>query len=673
MARTRISLTGALVLASLVALSLAGSTGAAAAAPSPAAVVDDPLKRAECPVEVPSEHADRVTCHVLVVPERRTDEADPEKTLRLPVAVIESRAAEAAADPLVFPTSGGPGGGTLDSLWYFLDYADWVGDRDIILIEQRGDALAGPTLNCPELDTAHLIVDGVLLTGSEAAARRAEQVRACHERLTAEGIDLGAYTSAESVTDLADLRAALEYDMWNLYGVSYGSRLAMTVMRDRPEGLRSVILDGAYPPNVNWFESLPTGFMSALDALLGACAAAADCEEVYPELEQSLESLLDSAAQTPIPVVVDSPADGSPVRLDIGDTELTGGLFDALYDPNVVRVLPFLIDQLARGNTDSVLPLAQRSVDFRDRFTEGLELSVDCAEEAPFNDDARIAEAMAADPILEHFAVRETFREDCATWAVPPLSEIENQAVASSIPTLIMTGGYDPVTPLAFAEAAAEQLSAHHLFEFPTMSHGSVWQNWVDGCPASIAEQFLRDPSVPPVSSCIAAMPPTDFLTTEDIHPTTAFYRLNSDVLEGREPIQIGIAVLTIAVLAGTLVYGLVYGIAWLIRRRGAAPAATVLVAATASALYLAFAAALAQVMLNTDPLILAFGIPPAALALSLIPIVAVAVTILLTIVVVRAWIGGDGALLHRVLLSVSTAASILFAAWLIARGLLIL
>ena len=136
----------------------------------PAATVDATLTRGGCPVDVPAEHADRVTCGVLVVPESRAAESDPEKTH--PAAGRRHREPQSddpAEDPLVFPTAGGPGGGSFGALWYSLDYADWAADdRDIILIEQRGDALAEPSLDCPELDAEHLIVDGVLLTGAEA-------------------------------------------------------------------------------------------------------------------------------------------------------------------------------------------------------------------------------------------------------------------------------------------------------------------------------------------------------------------------------------------------------------------------------------------------------------------------------------------------------------------------
>ena len=204
------------------------------------------------------------------------------------------------------------------------------------------------------------------------------------------------------------------------------------------------------------------------------------------------------------------------------DTDLVGGLFDALYDADLVRVLPYLIDRLARGDAEAAVPLAQRNIDLADRPSEGLNLSVDCAEEAPFNDDERIAAALAADPILAHYAlVRRTSARTARVWAVPALPEIENAPVASAIPTLLTTGGYDPVTPARFAEVTAEPLAARYIYTFPGQGHGAVWTNWVDDCAAqrSRSSSCATRPT-PPDASCIDAISPTDFLTDEDIQPT---------------------------------------------------------------------------------------------------------------------------------------------------------
>jgi pimeloyl-ACP methyl ester carboxylesterase len=613
-----------------------------------------------------------VRCGALIVPERRGEGADPERTLRLPFVVIESLSAEPAPDPLVFPTSGGPGGGSLSALWYFLDHADWAGDRDIIVIEQRGDLAAEPTLDCPELHVAERVEDGALVTGAAADAQRRAQLEACRARLVEEGVDVTAYTSTASAADLADLRAALEYDQWNLYGVSYGARLAMTVMRDQPAGLRAVILDGAYPPNVNRFEQTPAGLRAAVDRLLVDCAADAECDERYPDLDRSLQKAFDRVEESPVTVEVKSPGDRAPVRVEVGDQELAQGLFDAFYDAGLVRVLPFLIDQVAQGADEVILPLAQQSIDVADHFAEGLDLSIECAEEAPFNDDALIDEAYAADDLVRHLDQGD-LRSDCEVWAVPALGAGENQPVSSAIPTLLAVGGYDPITPLPWSEAAATGLSQRYLYEFPTMGHGAVWANGSEPCPAQIAAEFLTEPTVEPDSSCIARMPAIDFVTTADIDPTSAVYRLDSDLLRDRDPVQIGITVLLLLLLLGTVVYGVVYGLQWLARRRGEAPSGAVAAASAAAGLNLVFVGALALVMFNADPIVLAFGLPPGFWPLLLLPFLALATTLILIGLLVRAWMQRDSSLGHRVALSVAALALMGFAAWLLSRGLLTL
>ena len=66
---------------------------------------------------------------------------------------------------------------------------------------------------------------------------------ACHDRLVDDGVALDSYNTAENAADIADLRVAMGIEEWDLYGVSYGTALALTVLRDHPEGVRSVVLD----------------------------------------------------------------------------------------------------------------------------------------------------------------------------------------------------------------------------------------------------------------------------------------------------------------------------------------------------------------------------------------------------------------------------------------------
>lgn len=657
-----------------VALCAALVAAAVLLSPAPAAVAATGYAPGDCPIEIPAVHAHRVSCGVLTVPEARGGVGDPARELRLPVIRIESTAAEPAADPVVFPTSGGPGGGSISSLRYFLDHADWITDeRDVILVEQRGDVDAQPTLDCPELDTSRMAADGVLPVGTAIQDRYAAGLTQCRERLVAAGVNLSAYTSAASVADLADLRAALGYGEWNLYGVSYGTRLAMTVMRDRPDGLRAVVLDGVYPPNINRFELTPQGFRHSIDWLLEACAADADCDRRYPDLGDSLAAVLERTSKEPIAADVRNPSTGAPLRVEVDDAAVMRGLFSAFYDAGAVRVLPFVIDRLAHGDDGVILPLAQQQIDFQDVLAEGLSLSVECAEEVPFNNPALIEESLQADAVLSHYAGLSWVAADCAIWNVPALPATENGPVSSSVPTLITSGQFDPVTPSAWSEPAAAGLTAAYRYEFPSLGHGAVWSNWYEPCAASVASRFLRDPSTEPDTSCIAEAAPIDFVTTADIHPTAAVYRLNADVLQGRSLWQPAMALTMIIGLAGILVYALGYGVHRMVRRSGDAPDGAVLAAGVAAGADLAFVAALAYVLLRTDPLILGFGLPAAAWPIALLPLVGVVLTLLLCGLLIFAGVRREASSGHVVVLWIAAGVLLLFAAWMLSRGLIAL
>lgn len=560
----------------------------------------------DCPVEIAPKDRPRVRCGTLTVPEDRTGTTGSTRSVILPVVVIRAASSTPRPDPLVFPTNGGPGAGSIGTTDYFLHWADWASiDRDVILVEQRGDKASTPTFNCPELDVATRIRDGKLVPDRGVSLG----VQACHDRLVAEGIDLSAYTSAASAADLADLRTALGYDAWNLYGVSYGSRLALTTMRDRSAGLRAVILDGAYPPNTDQYADEPARFARAVDELLTACEADEACQRAYPNLGSDLITLLDRTEHEPIRVIVKDPATGAPLALDLTDEDIARGLYDALYDADTTRALPYVFDQLARGNSDVAVPLAQNNVAVQDWLAEGLRYSVECAEEVPHAGPARFS----TDPLGRHLGPA-TMREVCAAWAVPATGAIEDEPVRSDIPTLILNGARDPVTPPAQGELAAASLSQHYIFTFPTLGHGSAWQSWFDPCPGTIARAFLADPTREPDSSCIPATPPTRFLTNADIHATPAIYRLNSDVIGPRPPATLALLGLTGVVFLGAVVGSVVC----LARRRSGVrrPA----LALTTGVLNLGFVGGLYAVLASADRLILGFGVPPGARWLSLFP-----------------------------------------------------
>ncbi len=446
-----------------------------------------------CPFAIPGGVA--IECGTLTVPE---DHANPNgRQIHLAVARIYSSSGLAAQPDPVLYLAGGPGEGALREVNTWVNYPIRQ-KRDIILLDQRGTGFSQPVLNCPPMHSY-------------------DDVEACRAQLVGAGIDLSAYNSAQSAADIADLHAALGVRTWNLLGISYGTRLALAVMRDHPEGIRSVILDSVYPPQVNDWEEFATDEVNAFSTLFNACAAVPACNGAYPDLENAFYRTVAQLNSQPI---LYNPTPGSDaVALD-GD-HLVGIVFRALYQthnlPNLPKVIYgvtqgdySLLSQLDAGQLFSHSYLAQ-SAD--QRGAAGMYNSVVCSEEIPFTSyDKALANAEAARPELRDrfvLAVKSAFNT-CAIWSVTPASPIEALPVTSDLPALVLAGKYDPATPVAWSQSAAKTLSHSFFFEFPGTAHGAI-----DGgdCPKNIMLAFLDNPTLPPDSGCIHNMRDVQFVT----------------------------------------------------------------------------------------------------------------------------------------------------------------
>ncbi len=433
-----------------------------------------------------------VDCGYLTVPEDRTN--DSGATIQLAFAILYAHADTVKPDPMIY-LAGGPGGNAVGDLSSWVD-TPYLQDRNLILLDQRGTGYSLPSLNCPE---------------KEDNADDATQ--ACHDRLVSEGIDLQAYNSAENAADVADLRSALGYDEWNLYGVSYGTRLALTIMRDHPEGIRSVVIDSVYPPEVSSWEEYGQNTADEFAKFFQGCASDAGCNGAYPDLEQSFYSTVEQLNNQPASYT-GTDADGNSVDREMSGDEYIDRIFQLLYSSESIPSIPKVMTEVADGNYTALDDLesgAPSDAGFRQSPTdadvsdsEGMNLSVDCQEEVDFMDEAKAIANVPAEPAPLHdnsvSAIQSTF-SDCQIWGVKTADPIETQPVTSDIPTLVVAGEYDPITPAKWAESAASHLPNSFYFLFPGGGHGVIDLN---ECTQGIMQEFLDDPTQEPDGSCVA-------------------------------------------------------------------------------------------------------------------------------------------------------------------------
>jgi pimeloyl-ACP methyl ester carboxylesterase len=481
----------------LLSLILSACTAPPAPTPTAAPTGVPRFEKEDCWFKEPA--SAEVECGYLIVPEDHAQPAGP--TLKLAVARFRSDSGQPAPDPIVY-LEGGPGGSPLRSLVPQFDayLSGLLKKRDLILFDQRGTGYSQPALDCPESRQQALDALPQNLTAAQSEDLSNQALLACHARLVKEGVNLAVFNSAQNAADIASLIEALGLEQVNLYGISYGTRLALTAMRDVPQGIRSVVIDSVFPPQVDLISQLPANGARAFEALFTACTADRACAAAFPDLKPEFFKLVDRLNTTPITMTITLHSGEQKAALINGDG-LIGLVFHALYSTPIIPSIPRLIFDLRDGHYALAAGLQAELLAALDKVSSGMQLSVQCSEEVPFDHSANLEAALKQYPQYGALAAKGQFAF-CSAWGVPTADAQENQPVTSSIPTLIFSGGFDPVTPPAWAELTAKTLEHSYYFNLPRGGHGASLS---EDCPRSILLAFLDDPTSKPEAACIDA------------------------------------------------------------------------------------------------------------------------------------------------------------------------
>jgi pimeloyl-ACP methyl ester carboxylesterase len=438
-------------------------------------------------------------CGYLVVPEDRTQ--PDSRMIRLYAVVVPSVSDNPKPDPLVF-LSGGPGAPAVVSVDHVRGILRPIlQDRDLVAFDQRGVGFSEPALDCPEYEEVALETYGADVSSEDVRERMFDALRACRDRLTEEGAKVSAYTSAAIAADVHDLMEALGYERYNLYGGSYGARLALTVMRDYPDEVRSAVLDSVGPPHEDIFELRAVGAQRALERVFEQCASSETCNERHPDLAETFFSLVEKLEQEPLPVR----ARGRTYQ--VGGDEFVRLVVMGMYDPSGIAGLPNVINRVADGQTSWLASQVDMVLSLSGILWEGMHFSVWCADEVPFNSAEDAAEINAdAHPAIVRGLEADSLPwlvQLCEMWGAAEADAVEDQAVQVDIPALILTGEFDPVTPQDFATSTAQYLEKAQSFVIPGYGHDVVGTS---SCAREIMKQFLDAPEETPDTSCLETL-----------------------------------------------------------------------------------------------------------------------------------------------------------------------
>ena len=436
--------------------------GACSPASGPAATQS--LSLGDCEVEG---HAGAMRCGTLSVPE---DPARPDgRRIDLNIVVIPAVAPDPAQAPL-YEFAGGPGLAVTESaIFYLTDGAAHRQHRDIVLVDQRGTGGSAP-LACPDLADER-----------DRPMFRVDEVAACRERLAREA-DLSQYTTANTVADLQAVRAALGHGPVDLFGISYGTRVALAWIAAEPAAIRTAVLVGTVPDDAHVPLWHARHAQDTLDAVFADCRADAACARAFPTLDADWATLL-----------ARDDFDGPAREAFRGFLQTTPGQ----------RQLPATIAAMAVAGP----PAPPEGAD-GPRYFDGLFLSATCAEDVPWIDDAAVAGAVRGTFLGDYRVVRQ--RAACAVWDVPP-RELRYARADADVPVLFIAGERDYVTPVAWAERVAGRFARGRLVTVPALGHFPAGLANM-GCLDALLLGVAADADLSRLdTACVATMSPPPF------------------------------------------------------------------------------------------------------------------------------------------------------------------
>jgi pimeloyl-ACP methyl ester carboxylesterase len=430
----------------------------------------------------------------------RENRDDPQsKELQLHVARIPALRLKPAADPL-FVISGGPGQAASD---FYLSVSPAFSrirrDRDVVLVDQRGTGRSN------RLDCA-LPPDATDFTAPDPQRLQA-LVRECRASLPG---DPRYYTTSVAVRDLDDVRAALRYEKVNLYGISYGTRVAQHYMRRYAERVRTAILDGAVPAEVALGPEVAIEAQHAIDSALQRCARDAACARQFPQVPEQFIALQEQLRKAPVTVSIPHPLTGVLTTTKLDAARLGAAVRLLTYADETVSTLPLLIHEAQSLHEPQALAAQylriQSSVE--EQVAEGMQFAVVCSEDAPRWEQEHISDAVLAKTYLGT-AFMSGMRAVCADWPRGPVDADFGKPLQSDVPTLMLSGTDDPVTPRRYADEIMKGLKQAQHVVAAGQGHGQL----ATGCIPRLMAEFVAAGTMAGLdAACVRSIAPAPFL-----------------------------------------------------------------------------------------------------------------------------------------------------------------
>lgn len=418
------------------------------------------------------------------------------RQLDLQVMIVPAIRPLPEPDPFVILV-GGPGqAATVDALQVLPAFERIRRDRDILLVDQRGTGKLSP-FDCEFAEDDSLQQSSELLLEHQT-----RQLQACLDRVDA---DPRYYTTDLAVRDLDTIRDWLGYSALNVWGVSYGTRVALMYLKYFPEYTRTVVIDGVAPPGILPLEAARDG-KRALDRVLALCREESRCASAFPQLLEHYGELRDRYSEA-VEIDLRDPNDGTVTSIELRTEYIEALLFQMLYSREATRLIPLFIEQLHAGNLQPLTWVNNTS----SGINVPMHYSVICSEDVPLIPDAELAAAANDADVFVYDLLVLPRVEGCNIWPARELPAEFFAPVSSDKPVLIFSASQDPVTPRRWGDRVAETLSNSLHLVADGVGHGT----FAYGCSAELIGEFVATAGFATLDTdCIDSLAERPFFTT---------------------------------------------------------------------------------------------------------------------------------------------------------------
>lgn len=431
-----------------------------------------------------------VQCARHQIPE---DYANPDgKKIELFIVRLPARKPKQEFEPMLF-LAGGPGQAASDGYLHIdRNFPALAKERDFYLVDQRGTGHSN-LFSCEGVMESEDLVE--LQMDPEKIQEFSSK---CLEQLPG---DPRQYTTSVAIKDFEAVRQALGVEHWNLFGASYGTRVAIHYMRRFPEAVRTAVLDSLVPPDLTLGTEIALLSQAVLSHMYQRCAEDEACDSRFPNLEAETEQLFARLKEGPIEVQAESFSSGQIETIRFTHAHLMLLVRMYLYNSSSLALLPPMLHEAAAN--DNFAPLARAALtaseSMDDMLALGMHNSVMCTEDVRFYGASEDLNRKNQKTYMGT-AFLENLQAMCQAWPIGVMDEDFKEPLKSDLPVLLLSGEQDPITPPKYGERVKQHLTnAKHL-----IADGQGHFVSIQGCAPHLVAKFVSEASVDDLNaSCL--------------------------------------------------------------------------------------------------------------------------------------------------------------------------